>query len=1387
MRFLSTIFRTFSKKLALLLLAAAAVLTLPGGILAQAPKLQFRHINLEQGLSNSTIEAIFQDSRGFLWFGTRDGLNRYDGYEMRVFRADPQDSTTLSDGFIRQIVEDQNQKLWIATTNGLNCLAPSTNRFRRYFNQPSNPASLSHNAVSAVYGDKKGNLWVGTAGGGLNRLNRKENNFTRFTKDGKAGSLGNNMVNCLLEDRKGNFWIGTDGGLYLMNRENRTFYLFYNNTATGQAAENNKVRCLQEDLQGNIWIGTGSNGLFRFHPQQKTFEQFLHSDTDPASLSSNMVLSLMTDSKGNLWVGTINGGLNQFKLQTATFFHYQNNLLDPTSLSQRTVSSLLEDREGNLWVGTHRGGISFFSPFSEKFRLFRQGPSATDLSHSNVKAFAEAKDGTLWIGTDGGGLNAYNLVINTFRHFRYQPQNTASLGSDEVLHVMEDSSGKLWVSTWGGGLNLFDPRNGTFTRFKQNPSDPHSLSSDFVQKVVEGRNGTLWVATYYGGLNIFDPRTKQFRRFLQGSKGSISGNNIVSLQDDKDGNLWIGTDDGGLNFLNVTTGAIRQYFNQDEKFPDLRVIFFDKRGRLWIGQKGLYLFQPQTNRFQAFAEKAGLSQEFIKGIVEDEAGTLWISTNHGLTQLNPETGAFKKYNPADGLQGLEFEANAFLKTRNGEIYFGGVNGFNSFYPATLTENKAIPPVYLTGFEIFNKPVLPGQNGSPLAEDISLTKEVHLSYRQSTLSFTFAALNYTASENNRYKYKLENFDRDWIDAGTERKATYTNLPPGTYTFLVKGSNNDGMWNEKAARLNVIISPPYWETWWFKALVTLFLLVGVGLVVWQRRKVEMKRIMDEKKEEMHQMQLQFFTNISHEFRTPLSLIINPLEKLLKTEATTVHTLYKTMYRNAQRLLSLLNELMDFRKVEAGALTLKVMPGNFSLFLKEIAEDFAELAAQKNIRFTVKNDSSGTKHWFDRQVMEKVILNLLHNAFKYTPAGGSVSIEILDDGNDYVSPFANKLVIPNTYKAKQTLYLKVADSGIGISGEAIHHLFERFYRINEAHLGSGVGLAFVKSLTLLHKGSITVYSESNRGTEFIIAIPVDQNDYGLEEKWLNPQQGHVRIESIASGVEMENHPLTPTDKKERSSTEQPFRILIVDDNEELRHFLKETLDTNYQVVEAVNGRDGWQKIKDEQPDLVISDVMMPDMDGNELCQLVKQNIETSHIPFFMLTAKTALTATLEGVGAGADHYFTKPLSLDLLQLTIQNTLEQRKRLKERFPKEYFSEAKELVHSAKDKEFMEQLLQLIEAQLVNPELDVEMICSRMAISRTKLYHKIKALTGLAVGDFIRTIRLKRAAYIMTHEDVPLSEVMYRIGIQTQSYFTKAFKKEFGKTPTQFLQELKQ
>ncbi|HKH59556.1 MAG TPA: two-component regulator propeller domain-containing protein [Flavitalea sp.] len=1369
---------------------------LSGFLFAQeAPELSFKHISNEEGLSNSTIECILQDKKGFMWFGTRDGLNRYDGYQMTVYRYDPRDTNTISDNYIRCIYEDRDRHLWIGTDNGLNCFDPDKNRFVRYKHNSSNARSISHNLVNCIYEDNQRRLWIGTFGGGLNLFDSRNHSFIHFRHEpGNPFSLADDRVNYLFEDSRADLWLATESGINLFNRQTGRFALYQNLEDPYEIRANNAIRVIQESKQGSLWLGSEDNGLFVFDPVRLTFKQYDHREKIAQSLASNQIRSLLVDRRGALWVGSINGGLDLFNERDEFFFHYQNDPNNQSSLSQRTVSALYEDLQGNLWVGTHRGGINLFMPSTEKFTLFRQRRDENSLSYNDVKAFCEDSRGNIWIGTDGGGLNLFDRKKNSFIHYKYDPFNPRTIGSNEVLDITEDSEANLWVGTWGGGVSHLNRSTGTFTRYLHDPFDINSISSNYVQAIFEDSRKKLWIATYYGGLNLFDPSTKKFQRVTTATKTrtAISGKNIISINEDRNGKVWIGTDDGGLNCYDTKTDKFSQYFHKEPKAPDLRVIFIDSKGRLWIGQTGLYLFDATRDSFFLYTNKAGLSTEFIKGIAEDKQGKFWIATSNGLTEFDPETYDFRKYNTADGLQGLEYEANAFMKTRDGQMYFGGVNGFNVFYPEQIRINKFIPPVYITDFHVFNEKIVPGSKDGLLQSDISVTKKITLSYKQSTFFFSFAALNYAASENNQYAYKLEGFEENWNYVGKERKASYTNIGPGEYTFRIKASNNDGLWNEKGPSIQVIITPPFRDTLWFRVIVFIGIVSGAIAFYRFKRRLEWRKLEEKKREEMHQVQLQFFTNISHEFRTPLSLILGPLEKLLKEDANfSARHYYKIIYRNANRLMGLINELMDFRKAASGILKLHVMPGNLNLFFQEISEEFSDLAQEKKVSFMMKVPEQSSEIWFDRQVLEKIVINLISNSFKYTADGGTITVETLDSLENFKPSFENELILKNDYRGKKYFHLRVADNGIGISKESIQHLFERYYKISESHLGSGIGLAFVRSLTSLHKGHIGVYSERNQGTEIIVSIPVSKEDYDQNERWIGNNQngeGFQKLESIQYKYEhyfpsAGEHYIA---QNEEGKLQTIPHILIVDDNEELRKFLEETLSPQYKISHAGDGQSGLIKAKDEFPDLIISDVMMPGMSGIELCRLIKNDIEVSHIPFIMLTAKDALESKIEGVWSGADFYFAKPVSIDLLLLTIRNIFLHRQKLKERYFKNHHIEAKELVHSQKDREFMEQLLEVIDSQLTNPDMDVDYICNSIGMSRTKLYQKVKGITGQSITEFVRSVRLRKAVQMMTQEDILLTDVMYRVGIQTQSYFTKAFKKEFGKTPSQFLHELK-
>jgi signal transduction histidine kinase/ligand-binding sensor domain-containing protein/DNA-binding response OmpR family regulator len=1359
--------------------------------LSQAPVLEFKHITNEQGLSNTSVECIFQDHRGFIWFGTLDGLNRYDGYQITVYSNDLNDTTSISNNTIHRIFEDSKNRLWIGTNNGLNLFDQSTNKFTRYVHNQANN-SISNNGINDIREDKAHNLWIATDGG-LNLFKETLNTFTHFVHDAREPqSLSNDNVNSVCEDGKGNFWVATNNGLNLFNRRDNTFHLYRNliSEAGKSGGDNNNIQEVKSDHQNNLWLIVNDNGLIFFNPNKETAKHFTHQDNDPYSIGSDILRDILIDQNDNVWIGGVNAGLNLYNPKNNSFFNYHHEPDNSTSLSQKSVKSIYQDRQGNLWVGTLRGGVNLYTPQTGRFKLYKQTVSPSSLSYDDIRSFHQDKSGNIWVGADGGGLDLFNEKAGTFKHYRHDPENRSSISSSAILSITGDSNNNLWISTWNGGLNVFNMQTEVFTHYKHNEADKNSISSDFVRKAFEDSEHHIWVATDLGGVNLFDRTTSKFTRFVQDpqKKTRLSGNNIIDITEDNHKNIWILTLDSGINCYNLTSKHFSHYLNKKgEASDDIAFAFTDRKDRFWVGKKGLYLFDRARDKFELYTHLAGLANEYVKGIQEDDEGNLWISTSNGITKFNPDSYAFKKFNVGDGLQGLEFEVGSCMKAKNGELFFGGVNGFNVFYPQNIRLNPYVPPVYLTDFQISNRSVIPGEQNSPLKLDISAAKEIELNYKQSTFSFLFSALNFVAPENNEYAYKLENFDKSWVKAGTERKASYTNIDPGEYVFRVRASNNDGLWNDKGAEVKIYVAPPFWLTWWFRSFIVIVVISTVYLVLRFRRAIEMRILEEKKNEEMHQVQLQFFTNISHEFRTPLSLILGPLEKITyETSQTKIAHYYNTIHRNAHRLMTLINELMDFRKVESGALKLQVHQADLNEFLKSIVEEFRDLSESKKIDLTISAPAKFEHSWFDDKILEKIILNLLNNAFKYTGEAGKITVELLLDLDNFTPSFSNELVIKNPRRAKKYFYILVKDNGIGISKESINHLFERYYRIASAHLGSGVGLAFVKSLASLHKGDIYVYSERHKGTEIIVGLPYGEENYTEDEKWTAiHDEGGITLETpapptIKRSLSEEQH------VQEADSNAVKQYILLVDDNDELRDFLKGILTARYEIIEAEDGIAALSRLGHEHVDLIISDIMMPRMNGIDFCKTVKNDMEISHIPFIMLTAKDALESKIEGAESGADVYLSKPVSVNLLLLTIKNIFEQQQKQKDRYLNDYYSEARGLVNSSKDKEFMDRLTQIIESQLVNTELDVEFLCNEIFMSKTKLYQKIKSITGQSIAEFVRTFRLKKAIQIMTHEDVLLTEVTYRVGFLDASYFSRVFKKEYGKTPTQFLQDIK-
>jgi ligand-binding sensor domain-containing protein/two-component sensor histidine kinase len=822
-------------------------------VYAQKHRIKFKHITIEQGLSHNNVYAILQDSKGIMWFGTYVGLGKYDGYKFTVYKHDPDDPTSLSHNAIVSLYEDRKGVLWIGTAGGgLNRFDRETGQFIRYQHDPDDPQSLSNNRIFAICEDHAGELWIGTDVNGLNRFDRETGQFVHYQNDpDDPQSLSHNLVYAICEGRAGELWIGTyGGGLNRFDRETGQFLRYQHDPDDPQSLSHNNIRRIFEDRTGELWIGTHGGGLNRLDRETGQFLRYQHDPDDPQSLSHNQIEAMYEDHSGKLWIGTAGGGLNRFDRNTKQFVRYQHDPADRHSLNDNRIRSMYRDRSGVLWIGTKTGGLNTFDRIAEQFLHYQRDPiDLQSLSHDVVYALHEDQTGALWIGTRGGGLNRFDRETKQFIHDYHNPADPSSLSHDDIRSIYEDRRGELWIGTADGGLNRFDRETGQFLHYQHDPDDPQSLSHNRVDAICEDRAGELWIGTY-GGLNHFDRDTEQFIRYQHDPNDpqSLSHDNVTTIYKDQAGGLWIGTRGGGLNHFDRETEQFHYYQNDPDDSQSLSnnnilSIYEDQSGVLWIGTRGggLNKFDRTNETFTHYREKEGLPNDVVYGILEDKQGNLWLSTNVGLSKFNPRTETFKNYDVSDGLQGNEFNTGAYCKGRDGMMFFGGFNGFNAFYPENITDNPYIPPVVITDFQLFNKPVSTGED-SPLQKSISETEALTLSYEDFIFSFEFAALSYIAPEKNRYAYMMEGFEEDWNYVDSRRRfVTYTNLEPGRYVFRVKASNNDGVWNDTGTSIAIFITPPFWKTWWFRILAVLC-LVGAAFVM---HKMRMKYIESQKK--------------------------------------------------------------------------------------------------------------------------------------------------------------------------------------------------------------------------------------------------------------------------------------------------------------------------------------------------------------------------------------------------------------------------------------------------------------------------------------------------------------------------------------------------------------
>ncbi len=1342
------------------------------------PVYEFRHYSLEDGLSQSTVFSVVQDDLGFIWVGTEDGLNRFDGYQFRVFKNRPGDSTSLSDNYIYSIVKDTLGYLWIGTRHGgLNRFDPRTEQFRSWEIR-SDDGKLSSNFIRKLLRDRSGNIWIATDDAGLWRFNPHTETFQSFLGDGTGGkTLPARRVWALLEDRQGNIWIGTRGmGVAVLGTDGR-FRIFPQRTAGREGTSSNHVVALYEDRQGNIWMGT-TQGLDCYNPttgEWRHWKANLKNPDDPNALSYRTILAILQDRQGNIWVGTYGGGINILPPDKSHILHIRNNPLDLNSLNHDYIWSLLEDTSGGIWVGTRGGGLNYYHPDMRKFEHWYHRPNdPNSLSHSDIWSVLEDQQGRVWIGTNGGGLNIYDPRTRTFRVLIHNEENPNSISHNRIWALEADARGNIWVGS-SNGITRIDSAIREFQHWRNRPGQKKLLPDNRVQALCADPRGGLWVGTS-GGLAYLDPRTGETQQWVsdESNPASLIHPSVRSILVDSENTVWCGTL-GGLEKYLPDQNGFQHFTNNPADSTSISsntvlCIVEDSRRRLWIGTtRGLNLLNRKTGKFIHFTEEDGLPNNVVYGIVEDDSGMLWLSTNRGISRFDPEKQTFRNFDIRDGLQGNEFNQGAYARGPSGKIYFGGANGLTVFHPAQIRLNTFVAPVIITGFYINNKPVTVQPN-SLLHQALPFTKEIHLSYKHNIFAFEYTLLNFLLPEKNQYAYKLEGFDEDWQYVGNRRLAIYTNISPGEYVFRVKGSNNDGIWNEQGASIRLYIATPPWRTWWAYLIYGLIVFSIVYTFYFLRLRWYRERLEREKLRELDEEKTRFYQNISHEFRTPLTLIMGPVESVLSGKLSNPgRDFFEMIYRNARQLYHLINQLLDLSKIESGQFELKREPVVINQLIRRQAEAFRSLAQQKSITLTIKLTDEPLVVALDSDAFEKLLNNLISNALKFTPENGSVTI-LLQKGE-------------HCRIASPCVEIRVVDTGIGIPADKLEKIFERFYQVDGEYQpgqpGTGIGLALSREIVERHGGKIWATSKEKEGTTFVVQFPLYEGDVAVSG------QGTPVAETITASEDNEAMPNGQASGKESLDNADSPLVLVVEDHDDMRRYIRDVLEPDFRVVEASSGDEGLDKALELIPDLIISDVMMPRVSGFEFCERVKNDDRTSHIPVILLTARGSERSQITGYRLGADAYVTKPFNAAVLRAQVQTLIQQRRVLAEKFSQEASGSSDPLASLMNDP-FLKKAVTIIEEYLDDTEFNVEKFAREMGLSRTQLHRKLKALTNKSATDFIRFVRLQRAAQMFREGYDNVTEVAFATGFNSPSYFSKHFKALFGMSPMAYIRQYK-
>lgn len=1298
---------------------------------------RFRHITVEDGLASNTVRSICQNDRGIMWFGTSQGLCSFDGINITLHPVVTEQELPGTNNYINALLQDRNGLLWLATDEGVYQYNYETNQFRHFNRETENGEGID-NFINNIAEDKNGNLWFSSFEQGVYRYSPTSGRLTRFPMEASQGRVDNVFV-----DSDNAVWLCSTSGnsrIWRLDRAEDEFMVFPLRLLDEPAEFQTVV--MTEDAKGVLWLGLWRGGLLSLDKHSGIARRHLYKDRPAGSLVHIHSLSeiepnqlLIGSDEGLMWYNTLS---YEHKL-------YLPKATDATSITNKFVYPIYKDKEGGIWIGTYYGGINYVSPNNGQIESY--ACRADKMEEAKIiSSFCEDKQGNIWIATDDDGLFRYDPGRDHFTQFL--PDRNSNSISYHNVHALCLDGDKLWIGTYTGGLNVLNLKTGRFSYYNHIAGDSTTIDGSSIYTIFKDREGIIWV-TSMRGVSRYNSKQDNFVRVRE------LGSTTFDISQDKDGRIWFATESEGLFCHNPKDNSWKNYRRSD--LPGslgsntVSSIYIDKYDKIYFGTgNGIYCFNSEEESFVPLdLNLPGRNVSCIIGY-EDE---LWITTSRGLVHYN-SGGESTTFTTKDGLRSEHFLPNSGLLASDGKIYIGSVNGFNAFHPYKIQKNPYVPPVVLTGLEVNNRAI------SDQSESPQYIQEMKLSYKENMLSFLYAALSYSSPESNQYAYMMEGLDRDWNFVGNQTKATYTNLSPGEYVFKVKGSNNNGTWNEEGSSIKLIITPHVLLSLGFKIIYFVLALLIITLIIRNLMRIsernhqrQMEILSVEKEKEVHKAKIQFFTTIAHEIRNPVSLIIAPLEKILKIPELSSGKLaedLKMIHRNSQRLLFLVNQLLDFRKIEQeGSPALHKAKHSLRKLLDDVSQRFRPVIEQEGKRFECNFDELNIETWFDYEALTKVLSNLLSNAVKYT--------------KDYI------LLSATVDRDKEIIEILVQDNGCGISPDEQEQVFAPFYQAKDHMPGTGIGLNIVKNMVEAHNGNIRIDSEPGQGSIFYVELPLCE----MEDQ--APGKTTASATSILPGdIVSEN--------TGEGQTSETSCILLVEDNHEMLHFLSERMSEDYKVLMAKEGQEALDMLKSNDVHLIVSDWMMPGMDGIEFCRKVREDQFTSHIPFVLLTAKTDIDSKLQGLDCGADAYVEKPFSIGYLKATVKNLLELRRMLIQKFSRMPLVNLSSIAGNNVEQEFLLRMNQLIEENFANPELSVDFLAKEMCISRSRLFAKIKTLIDVTPNELIQIIRLKKAAALLLEQRYMVGEVAYMVGFNNPSYFSKCFQKQFGMKPFEFV-----